>query len=1487
MRPDTFIFATHNVALTKEPRFVVEVAFDEANTILWYFTSHADAALPGGGGLISTVIQEWSSASQSLNPDAANSTIGNIDFLFVDIGGNITSTLGTQLALGRSTRQQRVRAYMGYKGDAWADYMLVQTQLVSEIQYDKGNYRIVCNDVQREMRQDIFDVATNTLSAPLGAAELTIASADSATSVTLSSTANFPTSGSGIVRDPSFLSGAHDNDFFAWTGKTATQLTGCSGLLSHGIGAIFAGAVVNVSFDTSTFETVVHGSGWSDAPNLTVGYLRIQDEIIRYTSKSTNSFTISAGGTRGALNTRVADHSVDISLPAERRESIKEYVYLELPLVDCIYRILTGKDRLGNVVMPTSWNLGIPTQYVRLTDFTSIGDDLWVPTNELLGFPVRFEDFSKTDGKKFIEQQLALLGGVFLSVHSDGALGLRRMAPILSGAAPIATFDKSNVISADPLVHDFNSLRNIIFIKWNWDPIQQKYTRIFAQVDASSIAVHKKGNPLNLEFRGLHGSRHSEAMLRGRFDSIRDRYTGPPQRTTVRVLGRFNPLEAGDIIRLRLTAMRDFVGNTTSFLLDRGFEIQQIGIDWVKQVVSCKLFGSTRQPSAIAATTDSGFISQAWYIGTGTPLSSVVTITGSNPAQIAVGGTLSGNASLTNAGAIYYFDGDLQLNNTGTLILGNNVWIRVRGHFQNNGTITGIGGGLAGGAAVADNSAVSAVNHGVAAFIGNTEPGGGMILRSADNPFQEFRGDLIQGRNVTMPAFNITWDGTTVNGVPSDLRGSSGSSGGNISTTGEQTGVHFPALSWNDTFVPGGAGGNGGAGFALTCRGFSQGASARIDLSGADGSLGGTVTSDISQVYWSGSGAGGAPGGFLIMLDGANVSATDLGDVNLKQFNGKTPIPAQPAANILPLSGNASGPVYSDFPGTGDGTTFDLPNLSGDARGGTKTQYVINTGAPVADLPPATLSMPSSFSLVGGTSELLKGGDGTIITRVKATWTPAVGDSRVVGYDIQFKQSTESLWQSAPSILGASSSTTWVSGGIVDGVNYDFRIRSAGATREVSDWFTIEAFFVLGKTAKPADVGTATYNEPVLNWPPNTADPDLAGYIVQYQPNWSSTDWNSALIPQGAGDQGFITPTEFDTGKMVGGQVTMLVKCIDTTGNESTNVSSKQIDLRPPVPTGFTVTRQPDGTRELAWILASPPSDLDGFVIRYLPGSTSDWTAMLPFHTGILKASPFESNQLAAGSYTFAIKSQDKAGNQSATALFIDNLTIGDPRIAGSIDDFLEEPTWTETKTNAILDGATGWLIASGSGSWNTTPTTWDTFNSWIVTPSGSIQYERLIDVGIVTSFIPLVTVLADSAGGSVTIEEAHSNTGSGYSSFVAVGPELTTRFIKIRVTVTGTFPKLKSMRTILSATPLVEEITDLSTSTLTGSHRIGTGDIRLPITLAFSVIKKVDVTLQSVGAGYSVELIDKDITVGPRIKIYNSSNTLADALIDATVKGV
>lgn len=318
---------------------------------------------------------------------------------------------------------------------------------------------------------------------------------------------------------------------------------------------------------------------------------------------------------------------------------------------------------------------------------------------------------------------------------------------------------------------------------------------------------------------------------------------------------------------------------------------------------------------------------------------------------------------------------------------------------------------------------------------------------------------------------------------------------------------------------------------------------------------------------------------------------------------------------------------------------------------------------------------------------------------------------------------------------------------------------------------------------------------------------------------------------------------------------------------------------------GFYVVTQPDGTRQFDMSLSlGLPPDFAGYQVRYkaLTGAYT-WTEMTPMHDGLITTSPFEYNQLEAGLYTFAVKAIDTSGVESLNAKFIE-ADLAEQRLAGVIFNQLPRNYgWPGTKTGCIVDTGTGDLITSDSATWADL-TTWDTWTTWPKTPTSPIIYQHTtIDLGSIVPTVPLITAIAD---GTVTIEEQHSDDDATYSSWAAAGALIQTRYIRVRVSVSGVLPILYSLNIQLSGNSLNEEINDLDTSILTGSHRIGVGDIRIPFGNPFVVITQLQVTLQNVGAGWTYEVIDKDVTVGPRIKIYNASNTLADASIDAFLRG-
>lgn len=940
MRTDPAVFSQRNAQLTRSPRYVIELSFAEDNSTLWYFTSHADIQIHAGANAVLRVAQAVSVTSQTLNPDTAAATIGKISFDLVDYASAVTNALGSELLAGRTARRRRVRVFYGFEGMQWRDpalgpqpeYGLIQTQIVTLVEFDKGAYHFTCADIQRVMRQEIFKLAETNLSASLGATRLTVACLGGAGTLVVADASAFPTSGSGIIRD-----GTNDKDLFTWTGKTAQSLTGVSGVLAHGIGATVCDAVVNV-YNTAAFTMVAHGTSYSDLPSTTAGYGKIDKEVFSYTSKTSTTFL---GVVRGALNTFAVEHVVDGFLGQDRRPKVSEYVYLELPVVDMAYRILTGKDRFGNPVMPTTWNLGIPTSYVRLADFTGIGTDIWDLSDDDGGLVGLLQDIGRTDGKRFIESEINLLAGCFMPVYADGSLGFKRMSNVLAGAAYTTLLDESNVVSWGPLVHDYDSVHNIFEINWNWEPSPSEFTRKTDLVEFASALLYPDAPVTKLNFRLLNGRRHTSSTIALRFDALRDRYSGPPQRITVNGLHRLNQLEVGEVVRLRLANVRDFAAPNGHGPIDRSFEVQNISVNWMTGQLSVQLFATSRQAGPLAPTADATVLTHAWYISEGTALSSVVTITGSNPGHITGGPyNLTGHASLLNAAAIYYYSGDLQQDPGVDITVNDNVWLRIEGFFQENGTISGRGRGINGAAAPLSPGSISDYAPGTIGFLGNTEAGGGFILNNViafgpGSPFlraSSVRGGSIAGLNAAVPELNLAWDGTLLSGLPSDLRGSSGSSGMPL-TTG--------------TFLPGGAGGKGGAGLAITSRGMAIGASGRIDLSGGAGVAGAAFAFGSISMN-AGGGAGGAPGALLVILDGTANTATGLTEAGAVAQNGVTPIAGRSAEIPDQWETFEAGNYSSYFVGTGDGSSFPLPSLSG-ALGGNQVQYVPGNQTPQAD----------------------------------------------------------------------------------------------------------------------------------------------------------------------------------------------------------------------------------------------------------------------------------------------------------------------------------------------------------------------------------------------------------------------------------------------------------------------------------------------------------------------------------------------------------
>ena len=121
-------------------------------------------------------------------------------------------------------------------------------------------------------------------------------------------------------------------------------------------------------------------------------------------------------------------------------------------------------------------------------------------------------------------------------------------------------------------------------------------------------------------------------------------------------------------------------------------------------------------------------------------------------------------------------------------------------------------------------------------------------------------------------------------------------------------------------------------------------------------------------------------------------------------------------------------------------------------------------------------------------------------------------------------------------------------------------------------------------------------------------------------------------------------------------------------------------------------------------------------------------------------------------------------------------------------------------------------------------------------------------------------------------------------------GTTILARYAQYRVVVAATpakpVPRALDAVFRLRAKLREAQIIDLDTAVMSPPFRLGVGDVRLPIPAGtFGLISSVQVSFVGSGPGWSYELVDRDIEIGPRVRIYRNGQPL-DATIDAVVRG-
>lgn len=577
--------------------------------------------------------------------------------------------------------------------------------------------------------------------------------------------------------------------------------------------------------------------------------------------------------------------------------------------------------------------------------------------------------------------------------------------------------------------------------------------------------------------------------------------------------------------------------------------------------------------------------------------------------------------------------------------------------------------------------------------------------------------------------------------------------------------------------------------------------------------------------------------------------------------------------------------------------------------------------APNSDLPSATdVEPPTDVTLSSGTSELYIRGDGTVITRIKVSWTASETDFVVEDgkYQIQFKQSLETDWDQMFDVQGTATFAYITD--VKDLVLYDVRIRAVNGIGFASDWVLIEDHLVEGKSAKPSDVTGFAYSISddgiLLTWN-DISDVDRFGYEIRR----GGSNWDTATVIepiQGAILQ-YLYPYRTE------GTIVLRIKAIDTTGNYSNTDATVSVTIVGPNPVNDFQVSSVKNNVLINWTTPDASTfsvhQYDVYKGDVFGNSVKLGTVFGTFHTYIEKL---------GGTFKYWVVAVDVGGNRSTAVsaeitivvpddFFIEadqnplpdytdylNCVIGGSPLAPYEDD---ASLWLPVSTGSGGSGGL-WLMMLSGGSGVETIEQWfdnngwttlqdaidDGYDQWLQPGTTTPGYvEMVIDYGVTfnSSFVNwswTETILGDPTVITPTIST--SPDGLAWTDYVSATQVFASnfRYLKLRLDFTGTstfsLSRLSDFRVIISLqreeeTQIVDAFaadTDMDPD-LDGTFSAFVKD--------FLDVEDIQLTVEGVDPGYPVlNFDDVPDPVGYRILVFDEDGNRRDASVRARIRG-
>lgn len=323
----------------------------------------------------------------------------------------------------------------------------------------------------------------------------------------------------------------------------------------------------------------------------------------------------------------------------------------------------------------------------------------------------------------------------------------------------------------------------------------------------------------------------------------------------------------------------------------------------------------------------------------------------------------------------------------------------------------------------------------------------------------------------------------------------------------------------------------------------------------------------------------------------------------------------------------------------------------------------------------------------------------------------------------------------------------------------------------------------------------------------------------------------------------------------------------------------------------------PDGTPEvrilvsLGLIHLLPLDKLESLEARFREtGSEGPWSWLSPLSKDAREVSFFGVEE--GETYDLNFRYRYKNGDLSAWTEVLGH------QVTGIINSPRNEKIlgWPGTLVDCFV-GPQGNLLAQGSGTISSLTGTIDAQASTIETMTASkspISYTTPeIDLSGDVTVTTRASVIANGTS-TITMQTGTEVDGQATGSFVALGT-VTARYFKLKISVSGTRPRVTEMFTNLEAITKEENYESINIATENGAffERIAAGHFKIETKggLSAIAISRIDAFIGS-GGGFTYEVVSKNTTLTGRsvlaaeFKVYDSTNTLADATVDISLIG-